>query len=110
VLKLAGVDSIDQAEDYRGLELRIGEEELAPLPAGSYYHHQLRGLRVFDPAGAPLGDVADILTNAGEVPVLVVRGPEGETLIPLADAFVKDVDLERGRLVATPPEAVVAQG
>jgi 16S rRNA processing protein RimM len=108
VLKLAGVDSIDEAERYRGLELRIGEEELAPLPAGSYYHHQLRGLRVEDPGGAPIGEVADILTNAGEAPVLVVRDGEVETLIPLADAFVRDVDLEHGRLVAARPEAVVA--
>ena len=108
VLKLAGVDSIDEAELYRGLELRIGEEELAPLPAGSYYHHQLRGLQVQDPEGAPLGEVADILTNAGDVPVLVVHGREGETLIPLADAFVKVVDLEHGRLVAARPEAAVA--
>src|SRR5262245_1230901 len=60
VLKLAGVDSIDEAELYRGLELRIGEDELAPLPAGSYYHHQLRGLRVRSPEGEPLGEVADI--------------------------------------------------
>ena len=110
VLKLEGVDTIDEAERYRGLELRIGEEELAPLPAGSYYHHQLRGLRVVDLAGAPLGEVADILTGAGEAPVLVVRDGEGETLIPLADAFVKDVDLENGRLVAARPEALVAQG
>lgn len=101
VLKLEGVDSIDEAERYRGLELRIGEEELLPLPAGSYYHHQLRGLRVEDTRGTPLGEVADLLTT-GEVPVLVVRSPAGELLIPLADAFVRTVDLEAGRLVAKP--------
>lgn len=110
VLKLEGVDSIDEAERYRDLELRIGEEELQPLPAGSYYHHQLRGLRVEDPQGAPLGEVADLLTTGGEAPVLVVRGPRGELLIPLADAFVRTVDLERGRLVLARPETVVAQG
>jgi 16S rRNA processing protein RimM len=110
VLKLSGVDSIDDAERYRGLELRIGEEELSPLPAGSYYHHQLRGLRVEDPQGEPLGEVADLLTNAGDAPVLVVRGAGGEMLIPLADAFVRSVDLERGRLVAARPETVGAQG
>ncbi len=110
VLKLEGVDTIDEAERYRGLELRIGEEDLAPLPAGSYYHHQLRGLHVVDPEGAAVGDVADVLTGAGEAPVLVVRGGEVETLIPLAEAFVKVVDLERGRLVAVRPEAAVAQG
>jgi len=85
-------------------------EELAPLPAGSYYHHQLRGLRVEDPQGRALGRVEDLLTNAGDAPVLVVRGAGGETLIPLADAFVRSVDLEGGRLVASRPETGVAEG
>jgi 16S rRNA processing protein RimM len=109
VLKLEGVASIDDAERYRGMELRIGEEELAPLPEGSYYHHQLRGLHVEDTEGRPLGDVTDLLTNTGGVPVLVVQGSGGETLIPLADAFVRVVDLEGGRLVAHRPETTVAQ-
>ena len=55
VLKLEGVDSIDAAEALRGLELRIGEEELPALPAGSYYHHQLKGLRVEDGGGRAVG-------------------------------------------------------
>lgn len=104
VLKLEGVDSIDQAEAYRGLEIRIGEEELAPLPEGSYYHHQLRGLRVEDETGAPLGSVSDMLETGGEAPVLVVRGPAGELLVPLAEAFIRRVDLGAGRLVVVRPE------
>lgn len=109
VLKLEGVDSIDAAEEYRGLEIRIGEEELAPLPAGSYYHHQLRGLKVEDPSGRSLGVAAEILETGGEAPVLIVKGPSGsEIMIPLADAFVHQVDLEGGRLVAAPPELIDA--
>src|SRR4029453_9319964 len=65
VLKLAGVDSIDQAEAYRGMEIRIAEDELDPLPEGSYYHHQLKGLQVEDPEGRALGIVSDVMTNAG---------------------------------------------
>jgi 16S rRNA processing protein RimM len=109
VLKLEGVDSIDEAERYRGLELRIGEEELAALPEGSYYHHQLRGLRVEDESGAPLGEITEVLTP-GATPVLVVQGPGGELMIPLADAFVREVDLAGGRMVATRPEMTVAEG
>ena len=52
VLKLAGIDSIDEAERLRGMDVRIPEEDLAVLPQGSYYHHQLRGLRVEDESGA----------------------------------------------------------
>jgi 16S rRNA processing protein RimM len=110
VLKLEGVDSIDDAERYRGIELRIGEDELAALPAGSYYHHQLKGVEVEDPGGRALGTVADVLVTGGEAPVLVVRGTEGELMIPLADAFIREVDLERGRLVSLKPELVDAEG
>jgi 16S rRNA processing protein RimM len=109
VLKFEGVDSIDAAEAFRGIELRIGEDELDALPEGSYYHHQLKGLKVEDPQGRPLGTAADVLVTGGEASVLVVRGTErGEVLIPLADAFIREVDLEHGRIVAVDPEAVGA--
>jgi 16S rRNA processing protein RimM len=106
VLKLEGVDSIDAAETLRGLELRIAEEELETLPEGSYYHHQLRGLRVEDDAGRVVGQVEDILVTGAEAPVLVVRGPRGETMLPLADSFIRRVDLAGGRLVVVMPELV----
>lgn len=108
VLKLEGVGSIDEAEAYRGLELRIGEEDLAALPPGSYYHHQLKGLRVVDPEGRGLGVAADLL-ETGASPVLVVRGPAGELLVPLAEDFVRRVDLEAGTMVVAVPETVDAQ-
>jgi 16S rRNA processing protein RimM len=106
VLKLEGVDSIGAAEELRGAELRIREEELAALPAGSYYHHQLRGLRVEDDAGAALGRVEDVLETGGEAAVLVVRGARGETMVPLAESFIRQVDLPGGRLVVVVPELV----
>jgi len=109
VLKLEGVGSIDEAEAYRGLELRIGEEDLAALPPGSYYHHQLKGLRVVDPEGRGLGVAADLLETGGASPVLVVRGPAGELLVPLAEDFVRRVDLEAGTMVVAVPETVDAQ-
>ena len=109
VLKLEGVDSIDDAERYRGVELRIGEDEVEALPPGSYYHYQLKGLKVEDPEGRPLGTAADVLVTGGEAPVLVVRGALGEVLIPMAEAFIRQVDLENGRLVAVNPERMGAK-
>lgn len=108
VLKLDGVDSIDDAEALRGQELRIGEDALEPLPPGSYYHHQLRGLRVHDPAGRDLGTVDDLMETGAGAPVLVVRGARGEALIPLAEEFVRAVDLARGVMTVREPELVDA--
>lgn len=108
VLKLAGVDSIEQAETLRGAELRIAESELQALPEGSYYYHQLTGLQVDDEQGAAIGVVESVMETGAETRVLVVRGPEGETLLPFAAAFVRSVDLARGRIVAARPEYAVA--
>jgi 16S rRNA processing protein RimM len=110
VLKLEGVDSIDEAEGYRGLELRIGEEDLAALPQGSYYHHQLKGLRVEDERGRSLGVATDLMETGAASPVVVVRGPRGELLIPLAEDFVRAVDLGAGRMVVAVPEMVDVEG
>ncbi len=48
------------------------------------------------------------METGAETRVLVVRGPEGETLLPFAADFVRTVDLAGGRIVALRPEYVVA--
>ncbi len=108
VLKLQGVDSIEAAEGLRGLELRIPEDELEPLPEGCYWHHQLRGLRVQDGDGVTLGVVQDVLETGAEARVLVIGGAGEELLLPFAVDFVGAVDLERGLLVVKRPEYVFA--
>ena len=109
VLKLDGVDSIDAAEQFRGLELRIAPEELATLPSGSYYHHDLIGLLAEDESGRPRGRVDGVWDTGAGAPVLILRGPEGEELLPLAADFVKRVDAEHGRIVVAMPETVEAR-
>jgi ribosomal 30S subunit maturation factor RimM len=50
--------------------------------------------------------VEDVHDVGGGAPVLVVRGRGPELLIPLAEDFVRSVDLERGLLVTVKPELV----
>jgi 16S rRNA processing protein RimM len=107
VLKLEGIDSIDAAEALRGLELRIPPGELAALPPGSYYHHELLGLRAEDERGRALGRVAEILETGAGAPVLVVRGGEGELMLPMTEAFVLRVE-PGARIVLAVPEAARA--
>jgi 16S rRNA processing protein RimM len=108
LLAIEGVSTIDEAEKLRGAELRIAEDELEALPAGSFYHHELVGLRAVDEQGAELGAVDDVLETGAEAPVLVVRGPGGETLLPFAEGFVRSVDVAGGRIVVLRPEYLVA--
>lgn len=96
VIRFEGVSGMDEAEGLRGAELRIPLSALPKLPAGSYYHHQLKGLEVKVETGASLGTVTD-LWETGPTPVLVIQdGAKKETLMPLVDAFILEVNLEQG--------------
>jgi 16S rRNA processing protein RimM len=97
-LKLSGVDDREAAFALRGQLLTVPESELEPLGEGQYYRFQLVGLVVHSTAGASLGRVTEVLTT-GANDVYVVQGERGEILVPATDDIVKEIDLERGRMV-----------
>jgi 16S rRNA processing protein RimM len=71
----------------------------APLPEGSYYWHEVRGLAVSTTEGESLGSVVDVF-RAGAGEVYVVRGGDrGEVLVPAVRDVVVALDPPAGRLV-----------
>ena len=94
VVHLEGIDSIEDADALRGLELSVAEEWLPELDEeDEYYVRDLLGMAVVDADGAPLGTLHDVFATAGN-DVYVVRGESGEHLIPVTEQFVLDVDLQ----------------
>lgn len=74
------------------------EVELASLPEpeeGSYYAFQLVGLEVVEEGSAPLGRVTEISSG----PANDVLELDTGLALPLVDACVEKVDLDRGRIV-----------
>lgn len=95
VIHLEGIDSIDDADALRGLELSVPEELLPELDEeDEYYVRDLLGVAVVDEAGEPLGTLDDVFSTAGSNDVYVIRGESGESLIPATDEYVLDVDLQ----------------
>ena len=98
VIQFQGVADMDQAESLRNAELRVPLSALPTLPAGSYYHHELKGLEVLDETGRSCGRVFDVW-ETGATPVLVIRDEKArETLLPLVDAFIDSVDVKEGTM------------
>jgi len=96
IVHFGGVESVEEAEALRGAELRIPIQSLPELPRGSYYHHELQGLDVRVESGASIGKVTS-LWETGPTPVLVIHDPKGkETLFPLVESFILEVDLKAG--------------
>ncbi len=93
LLKLAGIDDADDAEPLRQQSVQIPLNQLAELPAGSYYQHDIVGLSVCTLDKRALGTIVDIV-ETGSNDVYVVKGPDGkEVLIPAIQAVVKQIDL-----------------
>ncbi|HET7036167.1 MAG TPA: ribosome maturation factor RimM [Thermomicrobiaceae bacterium] len=103
VLKVQGIDDRNAAEELRGTVVRIPASDAAPLAEDEYFHFQLIGLPVFDEAGTPLGELAEIL-ETGANDVYIVRDRQGrDLLLPALKSVVLDIDLERRRITVRPP-------
>jgi 16S rRNA processing protein RimM len=85
------------AEAIRGTQLFLPKSELPPLPEGSYYDWQLRGLAVVTESGKALGEIETILYNPAANDVYETS----LALIPAHAQFVLSVDLEAGRMVVS---------
>lgn len=99
LLAFEGWNAASEVESWRGRELCVDASQLAPLPEGTYYFHQLVGLQVVSEDGLMLGRLAQVLTP-GANDVYVVRPESGrnrgrELLIPAIPECVREVDLDR---------------
>ena len=106
LVKLSGVDRIDDAELWIGSILYLAERDLDSLPSGEYYHYQVIGLEVFDTKGERIGVVARTwATPGGEL--YVVTGAFKEHLIPAVKEIIEKVDFAAGKMVINPPEGLL---
>jgi 16S rRNA processing protein RimM len=106
VLKLAGVDSISDAEVLIGSELQLPASERAKLQDGAVYVSDLIGCALID-RGREVGVVSDVRFGAGEAPLLVVGSGKHEHEVPYAQVFLKRVDLEHKRIEMNLPEGLL---
>ncbi len=105
IIKLNTVDSIEEAQKLRGQPVEIPHRQLHSLPEGQYYHFQLIGLEVWTIQGELLGSIAEILT-AESNDNYIVRGANGEILIPAIDDVVKSINLDKRHMVIEPIEGL----
>lgn len=106
ILKLAGVDSISDAEALRGYEVQIPEADLAALPDGEYFLGDLVGCEVVEEEGGrTIGEVTNVLEPGGPL-LLEVRSGEREVLVPLVDEICRDVDVEGRKIRVRLPEGL----
>jgi 16S rRNA processing protein RimM len=125
VFHFEGVDSINDAEKLRGLEVQIPFEQRAEVPSGSFFVTDLIGCSVFEIAAkaspvssspcslaqapALLGKVRDVyFPGEGQAgtPLLAVDTSHGELLVPLAQDICTMIEVAAGRIEVRLPEGL----
>ena len=105
--RIVGVDTKEEADALKGVQLFAPRARLPSLPDDEFYHADLIGLEVVDTGGASLGRVKAV-QNYGADDLLEIHSPglSATVLLPFTKAAVPTVDLTQGRIIADPPEGV----
>jgi 16S rRNA processing protein RimM len=125
VFHFEGVNSISEAEQFRGLDVLLPFEQRVTLPAGQYFVSDLIGCSVFENPALPpvvasspcflaeapalLGTVRDVQfpgEGISGTPLLEVDTSRGEILIPLAVDICTKIDTAARRIDVILPEGL----
>jgi len=94
---LEGVDTVEGAMALKGKTVHIDRADVT-LPEGRHFLADLIGLRVVDADnGAELGVLTEVLTPPAHQ-VYLVKGPQGERLIPAVEEFIVETNVDGGYL------------
>ena len=95
ILRLKGIEKIEEAEPLIGKEIFIEKEALPGLEEGEYYWVDILGMNVETQEGKRIGKVKEIF-HTGAHDIYVVEGKRGEILLPATEEVIQSIDLKRG--------------
>lgn len=98
LVKFVGIDSIEEAEKLKNLQIKIDSDNIGELEENEFYFHEIIGCEVFDENGKSLGEISEILTpGANDVWVIKSQNSK-EILIPYIEDVVKKIDVENKKI------------
>lgn len=98
LLKLQGIDDIDEAEKYRNLYLKVNRNNLPNLPENTFYIVDLLECEVVTTEGELLGKVDDVF-NTGSNDIYAVKDELGkQILIPAIKEVIKKIDVPNKKI------------
>ncbi len=95
ILELEGIDTRECAEKFRGCELKITSDQSAHLfPKGSYFHHEIIGMKVRDQDNNDLGMINEIIETGANDVYVVSNSLEKDILIPAISSVICEVRVD----------------
>ncbi len=94
ILRLKGIEKIEEAEPLKGREIFVKREALLGLGEGEYYWVDILGIEVETREGKRIGKVREIFPT-GANDVYVVEGKRGEILLPATEEVIQSIDIKK---------------
>jgi 16S rRNA processing protein RimM len=95
LVKFNGVNTVEEAGQYRNQWVYIMASEAPPLPEGQLYQYELIGFQVVDEDDHPLGELVEILETGANNVYVVKDGTGRELLLPAIPDVILNIDAER---------------
>jgi 16S rRNA processing protein RimM len=100
IMKIEGIDSIEEALKYKNVYLEVKREDAVKLPEGRYYISDLLECTVYDTNNEKIGKIFNVIqTPANDVYWIK---EEKEILIPALKDIVLNVDIEEKKITIRP--------
>lgn len=96
-VKFTSINSIEEAQNYRGVDLYLLDNDDSLLNDDEFFHHELVGCQVIENEEV-IGEVIS-LESTGAHEVLRIKDQEQIYLIPFVKAFVSDVNIKEKKIV-----------
>lgn len=107
ILKLSGIDTVEQAETLKNQTVYAEKDALPPLPEGVFYIADLIGVKAYLEDGSYVGEVTDVLQN-GPTDILELKQEDGsQLLIPRVKEFVPYISVTDKKMTITPIEGLL---
>ena len=94
ILRLKGIEKIEEAECLTGKEILVNREALLELEEGEYYWADILGIEVETQEGKRIGKVKEIFPT-GSHDIYVVEGKRGEIFLPAIEEVIQSINLEK---------------
>jgi len=99
LLKLEGINDINEAEKYKNMYLKIKREDAEPIQEDSYLIVDMLKCDVYTEENELIGKMVDIFST-GSNDVYVVKNDEGkEILLPAIKDVIKKVDIPSKKII-----------
>ena len=99
LLKIKGIDDINDTEQYKNCILKIDRANAVELPEDTYFITDLIGIDVYTEENEFLGNITDIFPT-GSNDVYVVKDEKGkQILLPAIGEVIKEVNVEEKKII-----------